>query len=163
MRRLTLNIVLTGIALAVLLITLPGSVQAQDEATTNWRIHKAMLAAPASISAEATIYVREGENGEDWIVLREGTNGWGCFPGADDEMEPACWDPASVERQKARSRGEEVEFDGIAISYMLAGDEPHLMIYAGPEAVAGFDADEESGLPYAMGEGRGTHLMVPIR
>ena len=164
MRRSTLTVTLVGAAIAVLLVALPGSAQAQDEATTNWKIHKAMLAAPASISAEATIYVREGEDGEDWIVLREGSNGWGCFPGADDEMEPTCWDPAAVERQQARSRGEEVEFDGVAVAYMLAGDEPHLMVYAGgTDAIAGFSTDGDSGLPHAMGEGRGAHLMLPIR
>ncbi len=160
-----------GLSLAALTTVSPAHAQeAQEaqEAPAGWKIHKAMLAAPPSVSEDATIYERSGENGSVWTVLRYGTNGWGCFPGPDDAMTPACWNAAAIEQMKAETAtgtedGRAGGFEGVAISYMLAGNNPHLMIFVDGVALADLPVDGESGGPWLMGEGEGVHLMIPIR
>jgi hypothetical protein len=54
-------------------------------------------------------------------------------------------------------------FEGVVLSYMLAGDNPHLMVYVGGAALPDLPIDGESGEPWVMGEGEAAHLMIPIR
>ena len=157
-----------GLSLAVLTTVSPAHAQEAQEAPAGWKIHKAMLAAPPSVSEDATIYERSGENGSVWTVLRYGTNGWGCLPGPEDRMVPACWNAAAIEEMKAGTAtgtedGRAGGFEGVAISYMLAGENPHLMIFVDGAALVDLPVDGESGGPWLMGEEEGVHLMIPIR
>ena len=158
------RLALVGLSLAVLATVSPAHAQEAQEAPASWKIHKAMLAAPPSVSEDATIYERSGESGSVWTVLRYGSNGWGCLPGQDDAMAPLCWNAEAIEQMKAGTAGGMVGgFKGVAISYMLAGDNPHLMVYVDGAALVDLPVDGESGGPWLMGEGEAAHLMIPIR
>ncbi len=166
------RLALVGLSLAVLATVSPAHAQEAQEAPASWKIHKAMLAAPPSVSEDATIYERSGENGSVWTVLRYGSNGWGCLPGRDDAMSPLCWNAEAIEQMKAGTAGGIYDvrtgevvggFKGVAISYMLAGDNPHLMVFVDGAALADLPMDGESGGPWVMGEGEAAHLMLPIR
>jgi hypothetical protein len=80
-------------------------------------IERAMSAAPAAISGQATIV------GSDGTVLREGSNGWTCMgdtmPG---DNAPMCNDATWMKLMKAVGSQSDFEADGIGISYMLQGD-----------------------------------------
>ena len=48
----------------------------------------------------------------------------------DDAMAPLCWNAAAIEQMKAGTADGMVGgFERLAISYVLAGDNPHLMVY----------------------------------
>ena len=68
-----LRLALVALSLAVLTTVSPAHAQEAQEAPAGWKIHKAMLAAPPSVSEDATIYERSGENGSVWTVLRYGS------------------------------------------------------------------------------------------
>ncbi len=158
------RLALVGLSLAMLTTVSPAHAQEAQEAPAAWKIQKAMLAAPPAVSEDATIYDRSGENDSVWSVLRYGTNGWGCLPGRDDRMAPLCWDAAAIEQMKAGTAdGMTGGFEGVAVSYMLAGDTPHLMVFVGGAALLDLPVDGESGGPWVMGEGKAAHLMLPIR
>ena len=44
------------------------------------RIENAMSAAPSDIAAAATVLDNELDDSGTFVVLREGSNGWSCFP-----------------------------------------------------------------------------------
>ena len=70
----------TFLALLSCLLTVP---VVQSQAQTNEiqkKIEEAMSAAPPSISANATILDYPTDPGGEMVVLREGTNGFTCFP-----------------------------------------------------------------------------------
>ena len=54
----------------------------------------ARSAAPASVSAEATVYVLE-EGANRWVVAAAGTNGAACYVSRtwEGSLEPHCFDP----------------------------------------------------------------------
>ena len=83
------------------------SLQAQEK-----QIKKAMSAAPASISAEATIMDGEGN------VLREGTNGWTCMLSA---LGPMCLDAPWMNWMEAYAGKTEPTFTRTGFLYMLQG------------------------------------------
>ena len=124
-------------------------------------IARAMSAAPSAISAAATIMRADG------TVLREGTNGWTCFPGsAEDDADPSCndaaWTHYTLTDKKAD--GSSAEIIATGISYMLASDPPHLMIIV-PEAggLDGLNTEAGDGKAWVMwGDLPGRHIMVPI-
>ncbi len=93
------------------------------------KIQRAMKAAPSSISAEATIM------DATFTTLREGTNGWTCFPGVPlipGDKHPMCNDAVWMDWLGAIIDGsiffDEVENPNpwtpstIGYSYMLRGD-----------------------------------------
>jgi hypothetical protein len=147
------------------------------------KIRRAMMAAPGSIAAHATIL------DADLTVLREGSNGWTCFPGVPlipGDKHPMCNDAVWMDWLYAL-------FDGhyptppstIGYSYMLRGDAlvnndnpaagpgdpgmwdqegPHLMILY-PESVdiSHLPRDPNAGGPYVMwDETPLVHVMVPL-
>ena len=149
-------------------------------------IELAMSAAPAAVSAEATIMGFD-ESGE-LVELRAGTNGWMCLPdenpGAPGDS-PICLDQAWQAWFGALVSQTEPEISEIGISYMLQGgpaasntdpfateppegedwlyDGPHLMIVVpDPAMLDAFPTDPASGGPYVMWKGTPyAHLMVP--
>ena len=167
-------------AVFTLLFMYTGAVFAGDSAQV--KIARAMSAAPASVSAEATIV------GSDGTVLREGSNGWTCMadtmPG---DNAPMCNDAIWMKMMMAVGSKAEFQADGIGISYMLQGDMgagtsnstpyhpdpknaddyvetgPHLMIIVPREMLKGMTDDPSSGGPYVMwGDTPYAHIMVPV-
>ena len=125
-------------------------------------IANAMSAAPAGISADATIMMADG------TVLREGTNGWTCIPGdaEKDMVDPSCNDAAWTHyfQTDPEGDGSTAEIIGTGVSYMLASDPPHLMIIV-PEAggLEGLNTEAGDGKAWVMwGDLPGRHIMVPI-
>lgn len=163
-------------------MTFSGAALADDESTAT-RIARAESAAPASISAEATIVDVDG------TVLREGSNGWTCLPGVplipgDDH--PMCNDATWTAWLAATAAGEEFSAETVGYSYMLQGDAmvhnhdpsatepddsghwvqegPHLMLLL-PSSVSleGMNDDPYTAGPYVMWGGTPLrHIMVPV-
>ena len=145
------------------------------------RIPRAESAAPASISANATIIV-EGQ------VVREGTNGWTCMPDTlPGDNSPICADAVWMEMFQAIGTMAEYEPDRIGIAYMLQGDRgagvsnsdpfhndhgsaddyvetgPHLMIIVPKEVLKGTPEEPGDGGPWVMwGDTDYAHIMVPV-
>ena len=95
-------------------VCVPATLAAQDA------IQSATSAAPASISAEATVV--------DWSfeVLREGSNGWTCLPDRPDTPgnDPWCVNDSWMNFLEAYVSQTEPSYDGIGFAYMLQGDTP---------------------------------------
>jgi len=145
------------------------------------KIARALRAAPASISQQATV------TDVDWTVLRPGSNGWLCRPGgAPGDTHPECDDEVWVRFFKAMDSKSEFKTDRIGISYMLQGDAnannadpfdtdpspgevwvqegPHLMVVL-PDSkmLEGISDDPHNGGPYVMWKGTPyAHLMIPV-
>jgi len=159
---------------------LTGPAIAQD---TDEMIASAMSAGPSSLAENATITDRAGN------VLREGTNGWTCFPDNPDAdgNDPWCFNAPWGAFLAAYGAGEPFEATSMGIAYMLAGDAPtsntdpyatgptedndwisvmggHLMIVLpGEDPYAGYSSDPYNGGPFVMWGGTPyAHLMVPI-
>ena len=144
-------------------------------------IADALSAAWPGMAENATVVDWEGN------VLREGSNGYTCFPTPPmlTGTAPMCMDGEWMKWADAWSNKKEYEATTLGISYMLAGDEgasnidpyaegptednewikegAHLMIVAPPELLEAFPTDPNSGGPYVMWKGTPyAHLMVPI-
>jgi hypothetical protein len=158
-------------------IAAPAAAQPSRQA----KIERAMKAAPAAVSHDATIVDVDG------TVLRTGTNGWHCHPGVmpgDDH--PMCNDEVWMQLMAALSKKADFKPDRVGISYMLQGDAkvnnadpfdttpdpgevwvqegPHLMIIV-PDAAAleGLPTDPDNGGPYVMWKGTPyAHIMIPV-
>jgi len=163
-------------------VTFSSIALAEDESAAT-KIARAESAAPASISAGATIVDADG------TVLREGSNGWTCLPGVplipgDDH--PMCNDATWTAWLAATAAGEEFSADTVGYSYMLQGDAmvhnhdpsasqpddsghwvqegPHLMLLMPANvSLAGMSDDPNVPGPYVMwGETPMRHIMVPV-
>ena len=144
-------------------------------------IADAESAAPTAVTKDATIKTSDGK------VLREGTNGWTCYPGSV-VMGPMCnraqWDALLAALQK----NEPIEVKEFSLSYMLAGEGdaigvsntdpfamtstddndwvkegPHLMILVpDPAALEGLSTDPADPV-YVMWKGTPyAHIMVKV-
>jgi hypothetical protein len=162
--------------LALFLFPLPAA--AQDAA-----IKSAMSAAPASVSANATIV--------DWEmnVLREGSNDWTCLPNRADTPgeDPWCITDAWMNFLHAYVNKEEPTYDAIGFAYMFQGDTPvsnsdpyateptgpedwvtdlgpHLMIIVPDRSLLeGISTDHLNGGPWIMWSGTPyAHIMIPL-
>ena len=146
------------------------------------KIARAMSAAPASVSGEATIMDSDG------TILREGSNGWTCMPETmPGDNAPMCNDAMWMKMMSAVGQQADFKADGIGISYMLQGDlgagvsnsspyhpdpknaddyvetGPHLMIIVPRAALEGLTQNPEEGGPYVMwGDTPYAHIMVPV-
>ncbi len=78
-------------------------------------IASAESAAPASVTANATIQAPDG------TVLREGTNGYTCYP-QQEIIGPMCNEAVWDELIGAMLGKKEFESDQFSVSYMLAGE-----------------------------------------
>ncbi|MBT4521246.1 MAG: hypothetical protein HOC23_14690 [Halieaceae bacterium] len=145
------------------------------------RIMAARSAAPASISANATI-VDAGK------VLAEGSNGWTCMPDTlPGDGAAMCNDAMWMKMMNAVGSKGDFTANGIGFSYMLQGDVgagvsnsdpyhpnaknaadyvetgPHLMIIVPKAMLKGITNDPAAGGPYVMwGDTPYAHIMVPI-
>ena len=102
-------------AMVLVAVFLPASVIAGD--TAEQKIARAMTAAPAAISAEATVMDTDG------TILREGSNGWTCLPDTKPgDHAPMCNDAVWMKLMGMMMGGDEYVPDRIGISYMMAGE-----------------------------------------
>lgn len=164
---------------AVALLAVAGSCLG-DEALDQ-RIAYARSAAPASISADATVIV-------DGKVVAQGTNGWTCMPDTmPSDGAAMCNDAMWMKMMMAMGKKADFVADGVGISYMLQGDVgagvsnsdpfhpdpknapdyvetgPHLMIVVPKALLKGITDDPSSGGPYVMwGDTPYAHIMVPV-
>jgi hypothetical protein len=160
----------------------------QDDADAEAKIAMAMSAAPSTVSADATIYDLVVDDAGDFIVLREGSNGWSCFPDAPatPSTDPMCLDETWMNWLGALGAGEEPPTTAPGFAYMLQGGsdasntdplatEPaegeewvsspaHIMLLM-PEDLdpSAFSTDHASGQPYIMWAGTPyEHIMMPV-
>jgi hypothetical protein len=159
----------------------PGSVE--------WKIENAMSAAPAAIAGDATIMDWPTGSDPAPIVLREGDNGWVCYPTSPDVPldDPKCLDTVGSLWSQAVETGQVPTFSTMGIGYMLAGggtasvsdpslrgppdgedwrvDAPHITLHFPPGAL------DATGLPEHPGGGGPwvkwasspwAHIMVPV-
>lgn len=158
--------------------------------TTEEKIADAMSAGSASIAENATIMDWPASEGAEMMVLREGTNGWVCYPSnpatlAAGSKDPMCLDEVWQAWLNALMTQTEPKIERTGIAYMFAGslgsntdpyavaptednewhsDGPHLMVLV-PDlsALEGVSSDYEMGGPYVMYPGSPfAHIMVPI-
>jgi hypothetical protein len=146
------------------------------------QIAHARAAAPAAVSADATIMV----NGE---VVVEGNNGWTCMPDTmPGDGAAMCNDALWGEMMAAVGTKAEFKAKGIGISYMLLGEPPgagvsnstpyhenprsaddyvetgpHLMVIVPKELLEGITTDPSTGGPYVMWKDTPyAHIMIPV-
>ena len=161
---------------AFLLASVTGSASVESDAFKD-----ALSAAWPGMAENATVVDWEGN------VLREGSNGYPCFPTPPTIVgtAPMCMDSEWMEWADAWSNKKDYAADALGISYMLAGDggasnvDPyaegptddnewivegaHLMILAPGDLLDAFPTDPNNGGPYVMWKGTPyAHLMVPI-
>ena len=178
-----MEILKNGGILAASTLALLASTAATAGDSAEAKIARAMTAAPAAVSAEATIMDTDG------TILREGSNGWTCLPDTNPgDHAPMCNDEVWMKLMGMMMGGDEYVPDRIGISYMLAGEPdgagvsnsdpahpdpqsaddyvetgPHLMILVPKAMLQGITDDPNVGGPYVMwGETPFAHIMVPV-
>jgi hypothetical protein len=168
-----------------------GAAQSSSAPTDEEAIADALSAGPAAITDHATVLAWPTEEGGDFRVLREGSNGWTCIastPGAAAVglQDPTCADETWLEFERAFLEGRDPAIDRLGIAYMLSGDAglsntdpfatgptddnewhvsgPHVMVLVPDAAMLdGFPTDPHSGGPYVMFAGTPyAHIMVPV-
>lgn len=157
--------------------------------TTDQKIANAITAAPAQLTADATIMDWPASDSGKSVLLRTGTNGWTCFPdfAGTAGNTPMCIDKNWQEWMTAYMSHQPPHVTSLGVAYMLApggGEEsntdpyatgptsdnqwghdgPHLMlIVANPRALLGLPTTRQEGEPYVMWPGTPyVHIMVPV-
>jgi hypothetical protein len=157
--------------------------------TTSQKIANAMTAAPASVSAKATILDWPAKEGEAPTVLRAGSNGWNCLPDMPDSKgnDPMCVDQSWMKWIDGYMAHKTPDVTRVGIGYMTApgggwasntdpyamtatADNhwalhvPHVMIVVPNLAsLEGISTDPNNGGPYVMYAGTPyAHIMAPI-
>ncbi|MDN4504025.1 hypothetical protein QX776_16550 [Alteromonadaceae bacterium BrNp21-10] len=151
--------------------------------TAEEKIKRAMSAAPPAVSDNATIMDTDGS------VLKQGNNGWTCFPDSKPgDKAPMCNDALWMQMMQALMTQAEFKADRIGISYMLQGEPsgagvsnsspyhhdhlkaedyvetgPHIMLIVPKEMLKGIPTDPSAGGPYVMwGDSPYAHIMLPV-
>jgi len=170
---------------------LPGAAAAVDKTSTAYQIELYTSAAPAFLSASATVI---GSNG---TVLKEGTNSWYCLsslavPATGWESaraaSPICVDEVGKKWIDGYFAGTPVTLERDTYGWMAAGDTGYcntnpmcqsdeccadgsfvasgahmMLIPKDPTSLVGFPADSTKGEPYVMFPGSGyDHMMIPV-
>ncbi|MCF8474209.1 MAG: hypothetical protein K9G26_05865 [Emcibacter sp.] len=175
-----IKLIITAIASFLCLTQAASAMTDQD--TKEIKIARAVSAAPTSISDNATVMDVDGS------LLRQGSNGWTCFPGVGlipGNKNPMCNDAVWMAWMKAAGEGAPFSTDVIGYSYMLQGDAlvnnnnpaatdpndggvwvqegPHLMMLMPKEMTKNLPRDPFAGGPYVMWDGTSmVHVMVPV-
>ena len=155
------------------------------------KIQRAIRAAPNQISNEATIRDTDWTATSLGTVLRQGFNGWTCYPGVPlipGDKHPMCNDEVWMAWLAALFIGDyPVPPETIGYSYMLLGDAlvnnsyppgapnpdnegefdqegPHLMmLFPNTDDIADLPRSPHVGGPYVMWDGTPlVHVMVPL-
>lgn len=179
---------LSATLLAATMLTPALAVAQQAPPERDARIRDAMSAAPEPIAAAATIMDWPATEGGEPVLLREGSNGWTCFPDLPitEGSDPQCIDAAFLAFIDAYLRKEPPKLDRIGFGYMVAHGgaygsntdpyataatddnewglhPPHVMIAVpDPAMLEGLPTSMDSGGPYVMWKGTPyVHLMIP--
>jgi hypothetical protein len=120
--KMTLLLVV-GIATIAAGLIRAAPVAGQDDADDEAKIEQAMSAGPASLAEEATILDYEMDDAGDFVVLREGSNDWTCFPDnpGTPGPDPMCVDQTWMGWVQAYVAGEEPDTQVVGLAYMLSG------------------------------------------
>jgi hypothetical protein len=169
-------------------LTRSAPVASQDDADVAAKIANAMNAAPSAISANATILDNALDDAGAFVVLRDGSNDWSCFPDfpASPGNDPQCLDQTWLDWLYAFFAGEEPNVTVPGLAYMLqggsdpsntdplatepaAGEEwvsslPHVMLLLPGELDQSlFSTDHHAGGPFIMWAGTPyEHIMMPV-
>ena len=157
--------------------------------TRDQKIANAMTAAPASVSAQATILDWPAKEGEPPTVLRAGNDAWHCLPDMAESPgnDPMCVDQSWMKWIEGYTAHQTPQVASVGIGYMIApgggwgsntdpyamaatADNqwahhvPHLMIVVPNLAsLQGISTDPNNGGPYVMWKGTPyAHNMVPV-
>jgi hypothetical protein len=152
------------------------------------KIQSAMSAGPPAIAKDAKIVDYPAKAGQPLVELREGTNGWTCFPDwqATPGNDPQCLDKVWMEWFDAFMTQTEPNITTPGVAYMLQGETaasntdpfamkppegekwrrtgPHIMVIV-PDKLdtSHFSTDPGSGGPWVMWAATPyEHLMVPV-
>lgn len=157
--------------------------QEKEGMSPSAKIAEALTAGPAELAENAAV--------ADWdgTVLREGSNGWTCFPDVPEQpgVTPMCLDQQWMKWADAwMNKKDATGVTDIGIGYMLRGgwdasntdpyatepgqgddwveSGPHLMvILPDPTALDDLPTDAHSGGPWVMWKGTPfAHIMIPI-
>jgi hypothetical protein len=157
------------------------------ESSAEDKVTSAMSAASNVVSEGATVLDWPAAEGEDPAVLREGDNGWTCFPDrlVTPGLDPMCFDTPAMAWVGSWMTGMEPEIETMGLSYMLMGSYdnsntdpfagppenpadgvitgPHVMIFPVDAAtLKGMNTDHTTGEPYVMFQDTPwAHLMMP--
>jgi len=150
------------------------------------KIASALQSGPKFVTRNATVLDWPTSPGDEYRVLRAGTNDWSCLPGAPGAVhdEPGCFDQVFLQFIKDSVAGRTPNVQSVGISYMYAGkwvpnkshatgggDEfhvgPHIMILGlDQKMLQTFNQDGSNGEPYANhldGPHFELFLVIPIR
>ena len=170
-------------AVLALLVILPAAPAAlAQHADHDAMIKSALSAAPAEVAEGATVMTMGGD------VLREGQNGYTCFPDdpAIPNNSPMCLDATWLEVIDAWVNQRDPDINGTGIAYMLQGDMPvsnidpfaagptddnmwlpdgvpHIMVVVANHAMlVTIPDDPHNGGPWVMWRGTPyAHIMIP--
>ena len=139
---------MSRINLSVLFTVLFASTAAPLAQSNAELIANAESAAPAVITGHATIKTGDGQ------VLRQGSNGWTCYPGSS-AIGPMCNRPQWDKVLQAMMAKQPVDVTEFSISYMLAGE---------GEALGVSNTDPYATAPTADNDWikEGPHLMILV-
>lgn len=173
------------VAAALVLLAAPGAPAQSDQA----KVLSATSAAPASISAAATVLDWPAEPGAAMRTLREGTNGWTCLPDMPQTSgtDPMCLDAAWMGWADAWMNRTTPTTSVMGFGYMLQGgspgsntdpyaegptagnewieeEPPHVMMLVPDAAMLdGLPTSPTGGGPWVMWRGTPyVHVMVPM-
>lgn len=157
--------------------------------TAEEKIGNAMAAAPRAIATGAAVVDWPATSGATPTVLRQGSNGWTCFPDwpVSPDVDPSCYDRMGMKFMEGYLSGTTPRLQTAGIAYMLAGGSeasntdpfatqpapgqswmrtpPHIMLFpSGPLDTIAYPRDPGRGGPWIMFPGTAyEHLMIPIR
>jgi len=154
--------------------------------TDSAKIADALRAGPSFITKNATILDWPSRPGDEYRLLRKGTNEWTCLPGVPGypHDEPGCFDPAFMEWIKDSLAGRQPHIKTVGVAYMYvgawvpnksgksSGDDfhvgPHIMIVSPHEnqnELQAISHDGSTGMPYVahLPHGEDLYLVLPFR
>ena len=157
------------------------------ESSAEDKITSALSAAPDIVSSGAMVLDWPAADGEDPGMLREGDNGWTCFPDRffTPGLDPMCFDGPAMEWVGYWMAGEDPQMSAMGLSYMLMGSYdnsntdpfagppenpadgivtgPHIMVFpVDASTLAGLNTDHMTNEPYVMFQDTPfAHLMMP--
>jgi len=163
------------------------SAELTAESSADDKVASALSAAPDVVSEGAMVLDWPATEGEAPAMLREGDNGWTCFPDrfVTPGLDPMCFDGPAMAWVGNWMMGMEPEIETIGLSYMLMGSYdnsntdpfagppenpadgvitgPHVMIFPVDAAtLKGMSTDHTTGEPYVMFQDTPwAHLMMP--
>jgi len=166
----------------------PRGMTMASKMTREQKIANAMSAAPASVSANATILDWPAKEGDAPPVLRKGTNGWSCLADMPETEgnDPMCLDGPWMKWVEAYMSKTAPMVGSVGIGYMIAPGgakasnsdpyamkatsdnhwahhPPHMMIVVPDlKSLEGISTDPANGGPYVMFKGTPyAHIMAP--